>query len=74
MNETIELLKSKIQQASQEMMELVLTTTEEDDFSSVIDKFNILDLRLRIFQRKFNALKTLRDISLFEKEEEVLTE
>lgn len=72
MNEATELLKSKIQQVSQEMIELVLTAKKEDDFSSVRNKFDILDLRLRSFQREFSALKTLRDISLFE--EEVLTE
>ena len=74
MNEAIELLKSKIQQVSQEMLKLVSSASEEYDINIVRKKFDILDLRLRSFQREFNALQTLRDISLFEKEEEVLTE
>lgn len=74
MNEQIELLKEKILQTNQEMIELVSATTEEDDFSSVRKKFDILDLRLKGFQREFSVLRTLRDIESIKTPEEVLTE
>lgn len=74
MNEKLELLKEKTQQTSQEMVDLVLAATEEDDFSFIRKKFDILEMRLRAFQREFSVLKTLRDISLFEKEENLLEE
>lgn len=74
MNEQIELLKEKILQANQEMVELVSSASTEDDLITIRKKYDLLELKLRVFQREFTALKTLRDISLFEKEEEVLTE
>lgn len=74
MNEELELLKEKILQANQEMVDLVSSTTEEDDFSSIRKKFDILDLRLKGFQREFSVLRTLRDIESIKTPEEVLTE
>lgn len=77
MNEKLELLKEKIQQTNQEMVDLVSNASSEDDIFSIRNKFDILDLKLRGFQREFNVLKTFRDISLFEKfekEESLLEE
>lgn len=74
MNEKLELLKEKIQQTNQEIVDLVSNASSEDDFSYIRKKFDILDIRLRCFHREFTTLKTLRDISLFEKEENLLEE
>lgn len=74
MNEQIELLKSKIQQASQEMIELVSSASTEDDLIAVRKEYDLIEIKLRAFQREFATLKTLRDISLFEKEENLLEE
>lgn len=74
MNEELELLKEKILQASQEMVDLVSNASSEDDLITVRKKYDLLEIKLRAYQREFSTLKTLRDISLFEKEENLLEE
>jgi hypothetical protein len=74
MNENLELLKTKIRQTNQEIIDLVSAATEEDDLNALRKKFDILEIKLRALQREFSTLKILRDISLFEKEENLLEE